>query len=473
MSGSFSTIKKPLADNRLSFPASASSPIASMAFLAKAVNDRSAASASASVATVPGVTRKYSRPISSASFYDQRSYFNGNKNGGGFVNLGNTCYMNAVLQALLNLPQFRRDVSLFDPTSYSKDRKKKEFLECLKLLLKEQKDSKSIVRPDAFLQCVRKLTQQFQGGQEDADEFLRTVLDLLSLRDTFGSTEKEEDKENIKSNPSTYEFDLVRSNFEFEIERRVYCLNCEFTSENVSVYRDIPLFLPKHDNEQDNFFDLDTLLKSFFMNYQVDYCCEKCGSMEAMIHQGIKSLPRVLVLELKRFDMIMVKEDPDSGGNRYGSRFEMIKRNDKVLLPSVLDISTLCSKNVVSEKAHITATKNNSTPERDNSILVLNSDGDFVEEEPSPPLKPLQPQSLNSKKYKLKTMISHIGSQPSHGHYVCDVLQQQQQQQGDQKFVCYNDAKVETVGTNGSIDDLNAQRSRSSYILFYSNEECL
>jgi uncharacterized UBP type Zn finger protein len=190
-----------------------------------------------------------------------------------------------------------------------------------------------------------------------------------------------------------------------------------------------------------------------------------------MIHQGIKSLPRVLVLELKRFDMIMVKEDPDSGGNRYGSRFEMIKRNDKVLLPSVLDISTLCSNNVVvSEKAQITASKNNSTPARDNSILVLNSDGDFVEKEPSPPLKPLQPQSLNSKKYKLKTMISHIGSQPSHGHYVCDVLQQQQ---GDQKFVCYNDAKVETVGTNGSIDDLNAQRSRSSYILFYSNEECL
>lgn len=253
--------------------------------------------------------------------------------GGGFRNLGNTCYMNAVLASLVGLSPFVSDVlaliSLFQPRLGSES-----VYSALQSIFYQSSTESAPTTPRRLKDAIARRSAQFAGSaQQDAHEFLADVLDGLQeeMAAAVGAAKAELDEKEItppliavppwpKSGGGAVagsggpvgasslldlsEADLPCAlNFTTEVEHELTCTSCGHCWAHIEILRHFSLDLPQasasHPVEPP---DLEQLLQAFFADDVVEVACERCDGTSATVTHSISKLPRVLTLHLKRFD---------------------------------------------------------------------------------------------------------------------------------------------------------------------------
>ncbi|KAL1922380.1 uncharacterized protein VTP21DRAFT_9919 [Calcarisporiella thermophila] len=233
----------------------------------------------------------------------------------GLRNLGNTCFMNAILQSLSNtiplrdyfLVQFSPNIpqGANPQTSGPRTRKTKslgEFSICSEFcyLLREIWSGEStVISPNSFFTTLCRAMPIFRGyQQQDAQEFLRYLLDRMHTELC-----------SKVNNDNT----IVMKLFRGILWNKVMCLHCGSKSDKEDPFLDLSLDIPERFAARRNkvlqrvdpctvydclkaFTDVEELADT------ERYMCTKCQAKRRCTKKfTLKKLPEVLCLHIKRF----------------------------------------------------------------------------------------------------------------------------------------------------------------------------
>ncbi|XP_063122576.1 ubiquitin carboxyl-terminal hydrolase 37 isoform X6 [Rattus norvegicus] len=281
-------------------------------------------------------------PLQSSSFYGSRTgskdYSSGGTNLDRFSNLGNTCYMNAILQSLFSLQSFANDL-LKQSIPWKKIPLNALIRRFANLLIK--KDISNSETKKELLKKVKNAisatAERFSGYvQNDAHEFLSQCLDQLKedmekLNKTW-KTEPVLGEENSPDTSATKVFTCpVITNLEFEVQHSIICKACGETIPKREQFNDLSIDLPRRKKPLPPRSIQDSL-DLFFRAEELEYSCEKCGGKCALVRHKFIRLPRVLILHLKRYSFNVAL----SLNNKIGQQ---------VIIPRYLTLSSHCTEN--------------------------------------------------------------------------------------------------------------------------------
>uniref|UniRef100_A0A6I8RFJ0 Ubiquitin carboxyl-terminal hydrolase n=1 Tax=Xenopus tropicalis TaxID=8364 RepID=A0A6I8RFJ0_XENTR len=259
----------------------------------------------------------------------------------GFSNLGNTCYMNAILQSLFSLQPFAHDL-LKQGIPYRKIPTNALIRRFAHLLAK-----KDICSPEVKKDLLKKVksaisatAERFSGYmQNDAHEFLSQCLD--QLKEDMGKLNKTwktelssgDDVPGVKANDdlSTRIYTCpVTCNFEFEVQHSIICKICGETVNKREQFNDLSIDLPRRKKPSPSRSIQDSL-DLFFRLEDLEYACEKCSGKSATVMHKFSRLPRILILHLKRYSFNVIL----SLNNKVGQQ---------VVIPRYLTLSSHCTE---------------------------------------------------------------------------------------------------------------------------------
>ncbi|XP_075961800.1 ubiquitin carboxyl-terminal hydrolase 37 [Anarhichas minor] len=244
----------------------------------------------------------------------------------GFSNLGNTCYMNAILQSLFSLPSFSSDM-LRQSIPWKKLPINALLRRFAHLMVK-----KDVGCPETKKDLLRKVksaisstAERFSGNmQNDAHEFLSQCLD--QLKDDVEKMNKSWTNEAAASSSSSVpcengqeatspaakaepgeETDTSRIytcpvavNMEFEVQHTITCKGCGEVVTKREQFNDLSIDLPRRKKTLP-LRSIQDSLDLFFRMEEIEYSCEKCNGKSATVMHKFSKLPRVLILHLKRY----------------------------------------------------------------------------------------------------------------------------------------------------------------------------
>lgn len=227
----------------------------------------------------------------------------------GLLNLGNTCFMNSILQSLGNLEQFCcyfKKLPSLEPLEgkcnhkYHTRRSNSDvsLVEEIRKVSCALWEETTVHSPDSLFSVIWKLVPRFRGyQQQDAHEFMRYLLDKLH-------SELAE-----SANMSNRKPTIVSQIFGGILQSDVTCLECHTESRKLDPILDVSLDIPEQFTSRKragpicslsdclvSFTDLETLQETEW------YYCVRCRRRQPSTKQlSLHTLPNVLCLHLKRF----------------------------------------------------------------------------------------------------------------------------------------------------------------------------
>tara|TARA_B100000900_G_C20539366_1_gene699760 strand:+ start:547 stop:1392 length:846 start_codon:yes stop_codon:yes gene_type:complete len=199
----------------------------------------------------------------------------------GFVNLGNTCYLNSGLQMIIRIKNIYNTLNLF--------RNKDSELDCvINFFDNYYKDGDTIMEPKEIKKLVGKRKATFNGfNQEDSEEFINFFVDFL-----------DEKCKSITNDPI-----IISKLLEITIEKSIKCkaLKCLTISKSIEKLFIMNLCVNK-ETESLNDCLIDYLKREKLEDDSM-YHCDKCDKLRvASKRMEIKKLPKNLIISLKRYD---------------------------------------------------------------------------------------------------------------------------------------------------------------------------
>ncbi|CEG41380.1 ubiquitin-specific protease [Plasmopara halstedii] len=258
------------------------------------------------------------------------------KIGPGFANLGNTCYLNSVLQCLTYTPCFAqllldKEMSTSFGTSSSKFHKVGHHgthgnnfcsVRAMSRLLQlvHGNNTVRVLQPKEMVMNIRHVSKTFRiGRQEDSHEFFRLLLDSMQRSCLRRAQIKSES--HVAASTT-----FVHRIFGGKLKNCLKCAKCGFVSERYDDFLDLSLEVASGVNS------IIGALRHFTATEKLDdynaWKCSQCGQRSrAEKGLSIAKCPNVLMIQLKRFDVMSGK----------------IKRH--IEFPQMLDIAIGMSKN--------------------------------------------------------------------------------------------------------------------------------
>ncbi|KAB5534581.1 hypothetical protein DKX38_017667 [Salix brachista] len=220
----------------------------------------------------------------------------------GLKNLGNSCYLNSVLQCLTYTPPLAnfclrlQHSSRCDSVANGDRKKDCPFCILEKRIVRSLSLDLTLDEPAKIQSCLKIFAEHFRcGRQEDAHEFLRYVID--ACHNTCLRLKKLRRK-GIENGGAS----VVKEIFGGALQSQVKCLCCNYESNKVDEIMDISLDVL-------NSYSVSDAMQKFFQPEVLDgnnkYKCDNCKKLVAARKQmSILQAPNVLVIQLKRFEGI-------------------------------------------------------------------------------------------------------------------------------------------------------------------------
>ncbi|KAJ3244588.1 Ubiquitin carboxyl-terminal hydrolase 21 [Chytriomyces hyalinus] len=254
----------------------------------------------------------------------------------GLQNLGNTCFMNSILQCIfateclmgyLLSGDYKMDLNTKSPM---KGQLALSFVSVVEEALKPANAASSgrVINPSRFKRQIDTWAPQFAGySQQDAQEFLRFMLDGLHedlnrvfMRPRFSYKDVDVDKlsDVDKARFSWHRYHasncgLIFDLFGGQLQSTVTCHSCNYASITFDTFWDLSLPIPKASRDDAvSKCSLADCLAEFAAKEVLDelYRCDNCKTkVRASKRLQVYRCPEILVLHLKRFSFSRYSRD--------------------------------------------------------------------------------------------------------------------------------------------------------------------